>query len=66
MLNVKKIKEAIEALPEEDYTQLRQWFSEKDWGKWDKQIEADSDSGKLDFLLSEALEEKAKGNLKEL
>ena len=66
MLNVKKIKEAIEALPEEDYTQLRQWFSEKDWKKWDKQIEADSDAGKLDFLLSEALEEKAKGNLKEL
>ena len=45
MLNVKNIKEAIEALPEEDYTQLRQWFSEKDWGKWDKQIEADSDAG---------------------
>lgn len=34
--------------------------------KWDKQIKSDSDSGKLDFLINEALDEKEKGNLKEL
>ena len=66
MSKVDKIKEAIEALPEEDYVQLRQWFSEKDWEKWDRQIEEDSESGRLDFLIKEALEEKAKGKLKEL
>jgi len=42
MLSVNKIKEAIESLPEKDYTQLRQWFSEKDWQKWDNQIELDA------------------------
>ena len=66
MSNVEEIKVAIEALPEADYVQLRKWFSEKDWGRWDKQIQADSKSGKLDFLIAEAVEEKKKGTLKEL
>ena len=29
MSKVDEIKDAIEALPNEDYTQLRQWFSKK-------------------------------------
>lgn len=66
MSTVNEIKEAIETLPEKDYIKLRQWFSEKDWGKWDKQISEDSEAGKLDFLIKEALEEKSKGKLKEL
>jgi hypothetical protein len=66
MSKVNKIKAAIEALPEEEYVQLRRWFSEKDWEKWDRQIESDSESGKLDFLVKEAFDEKEKGNLKEL
>ena len=61
---VDEIKKAIDALPEKDYVQLRQWFLEKDWQKWDKQLEVDSDSGKLDFLIKEAHNEKAKGKLK--
>lgn len=66
METVKDIEIAIEHLPEKEYVRLREWFSERDWGKWDKQIETDSQSGKLDFLIKEALDEKAKGNLKEL
>ncbi len=66
MSNVEEIKAAIEALPEPDYVQLRQWFSERDWEKWDKRIEVDSKLGKLDFLIAEAFEEKKKGTLKEL
>jgi hypothetical protein len=41
-------------------------LSEKDWERWDKEIEADSQSGRLDFLVREAREEKTKGNLKDL
>lgn len=66
MVKVDEIKTAIEALPEDDYIQLRQWFSEKDWQKWDRRIEKDSKSGKLDFLIKEALEEKKSGELKDL
>jgi len=32
--------------------------------KWDRQIETDSESGKLDFLIEEALSEKKQGILK--
>ena len=66
MSGVDAIKEAIEALPEEDYTKLRQWFSEKDWQKWDKQIETDSRAGTLGFLIKEARDEKRKGKLRNL
>ena len=66
MSKVEELEKAIDALPEEEYKQLRQWFSEKDWNKWDQQIEADSKSGKLNFLLQEALEAKSKNKLREL
>ena len=66
MSRVDAIKEAIETLPEEDYAQLRKWFSEKDWRKWDKEIAADSRAGKLDFLVKEAFESKSKGKLRGL
>lgn len=66
MTKIDAIKKAIDALPEDEYVQLRQWFTEKDWRKWDREIKADSASGKLDFLVSEALDEKNKGTLRNL
>ena len=66
MSTVEEIKEAIAALPKSDYVRLRKWFTETDWQKWDEQIEADAKSGKLDFLIEEALEGKKKGTLGEL
>ncbi|MDZ4164708.1 MAG: hypothetical protein U1C55_06235 [Smithellaceae bacterium] len=65
MLEIAKIKTAIEELPEKDFAQLREWLWEKDWQKWDRQIEMDSESGKLDFLIREAFDEKKEGKLKE-
>ena len=66
MENITKIQEAILALSETDYQLLRQWLSELDKDEWDQQIEADSNAGKLDFLMAEALEAKEKGRLKNL
>lgn len=64
-MQVAEIKTAITYLPENDFVQLREWFSEKDWQKWDRQIEMDSELGSLDFLIKEALDEKNKGQLQE-
>jgi hypothetical protein len=50
MVQITKIKKEIEQLPKQEYVNLRQWFAEKDWEAWDKQIKEDSNSGKLDFL----------------
>jgi hypothetical protein len=66
MSKVEKLKLEIERLPKEEFTELVRWLSEKDWERWDKEIEADSAAGKLDFLVREALDEKAKRTLKNL
>ena len=57
MSRIAKIQQEILELSQTDYIQFRQWFSELDWEKWDQQIESDSEAGKLDFLIDEALEE---------
>jgi hypothetical protein len=66
MLTVEEIKTAIDSLPEKEYVRLRSWFSAKDWEKWDREIVKDSEAGKLDFLIQEALHEKNKGTLRDL
>ena len=66
MSKVDELKKEIERLPKEEFTQLVRWLSEKNWERWDKEIEADSAAGKLDFLMREALGEKGKGTLKDL
>ena len=66
MSKVDELKAEIERLPSEEFTELFQWLSEKDWDRWDQEIEADSQAGRFDFLEREAREEKAKGSLKDL
>jgi hypothetical protein len=66
MASIEEIKSAIETLSPLEFARLRNWILEKDWHEWDRQIEADSKAGKLDFLIDEAAEEKAKGTLKDL
>ena len=66
MSNINAIRKAIEALSEDEYVELRQWFSERDWKKWDHEIEKDSKEGKLEFLVREAFDQKRQGELKDL
>ena len=66
MSNIEEIKSAIESLTETDYVRFRQGFIDRDWAKWDKQVKEDSQSGKLDFLISKAIAEKNNGTLKGL
>ena len=66
MVQLSEIKKEIDELPKLEYVNLRHWFAEKDWERWDKQIKEDSNSGKLDFLAKEALQEKNNNKLKAL
>ena len=66
MLALKEIEKEILTLPKKDYSNLRNWFYSQDSEKWDDQIKQDSESGKLDFLINEALSEKSKNKLKNL
>jgi hypothetical protein len=66
MSKVEELEMAITLLPQEDYSRLRQWFLERDWEQWDREIETDAAGGKLDFLLREAAEAKKNNQLKDL
>ena len=66
MTRVELIQSQIKTLPYSEFARLRKWFSEEDWDEWDKQLEADSASGKLDFLIEEALAAKEQNKLQKL
>ncbi|NET54804.1 MAG: hypothetical protein F6K47_00915 [Symploca sp. SIO2E6] len=54
MTNLPEIETAIKQLPESDVRQLSVWLQEYLDQMWDRQIEADLASGKLDKLLAKA------------
>jgi hypothetical protein len=66
MMQVEEIQAEIEQLSQDEFIRLRRWFAEKDWERWDEQLEQDITTGKLDFLLEEARLAKTKGRLREL
>jgi len=63
---VEQLEKQIEGLSPEDLAKFRSWFLEFDARVWDQQIEADSEAGKLDSLLAEALAEYKSGKAREL
>jgi len=66
MSKIEQLKAEIESLPNEEFAEIFRWLSQKDWERWDKEIEADSEAGKLEFLAREARNGKAKRTLKDL
>ncbi len=63
MTKLEELEMTVASLPEEEYCEFRRWFLERDWEKWDRQIEEDSRAGKFDFLVKEALEAKKEEKL---
>ena len=66
MRTVSEIQEAILALPEAEFAKLCRWALDEDSERWDRQIEEDVKAGKLDAMAAEALEAKARGELRDL
>ncbi|MEZ4590810.1 MAG: hypothetical protein R3D55_06665 [Chloroflexota bacterium] len=66
MTQMEQLQQEIERLSDEEFLALRRWFAEKDWERWDQQLETDVQSGKLDFLLEEAQAAKQQNKLQEL
>jgi hypothetical protein len=65
MSKIEELKNEIEQLPKEEFTELCRWLSDRDWASWDNESAADSEAGKLDFLVREALDATAKGKIQE-
>ncbi|MSP27192.1 MAG: hypothetical protein EXR80_01755 [Methylococcales bacterium] len=57
MISVEVLEKQITELDNESFSKLRDWFIDFEQSRWEKQIEADSNAGKLDFLINVALAE---------
>jgi hypothetical protein len=66
MMRIEQLQMEIEALPPQEFRRLWQWFMQKDWERWDQQLELDVAAGKLDFLLEEAQAARKQGTLRDL
>jgi len=66
MDKVDKIEKDVQALSSEELAEFRVWFLEHDWAAWDRVLERDVRSGKLDGLADKALRDHAAGNTKPL
>ena len=61
MSDVKALERAVENLTSSDLVEFRAWFLNYDAGLWDEEIEEDYHSGKLDDLISEAIQDYQEG-----
>lgn len=61
MGNVENIERQVEALSPEELAKFRAWFLEFDWTAWDRQLEVDIQTGKLDRLAQDALRDHGAG-----
>jgi hypothetical protein len=61
MTTVEEIEAAIVKLPKGDFDRLSAWIIQKYQTDWDRQIEEDSESGALDFLIREISDDIAQG-----
>ena len=61
MSRVEQIEGQIQQLTAEELASLREWFAEFDAESWDRQMDADARSGKLDRLAEAALRDHAGG-----
>ena len=60
------LEDRILKLDYDSFSRLRDWLVEIDNVRWDKQLEEDSNSGKLDFLINAALAEQKAGKTRDL
>ncbi|MCE0521675.1 MAG: hypothetical protein LV480_02050 [Methylacidiphilales bacterium] len=57
MSTVEQIEAAIQKLPRNDFFRLHEWMRDRFDDEWDKQIEENARSGRLDAVAQEALAE---------
>jgi hypothetical protein len=57
MSTVEQIEQAIQKLPREEFFRLHEWIRDRFDDEWDKQMEEDARSGRLDRVAQEAIAE---------
>jgi len=65
-MTVEELEVAVDSLTQEEYGRFRRWFLDRDWERWDHEIEEDAKAGRLDFLVREAVEARNRQKLRDL
>lgn len=60
------IERAVQKLPPGELAKFREWFAEFNVVQWDRQIEKDVASGRLDAISDEAIRDSRDGRCKNL
>ncbi len=66
MVTIKELEKAVTELPTDKLAEFRAWFESFDAARWDKQVDEDVKTGKLDRVAEKALKEYSKGKAKPL
>jgi hypothetical protein len=66
MTTVEDIEQAVSKLAAEDLARFRAWFEEFDAARFDRKIELDAQSGKLDRLAEQAIADFRQGRARDL
>lgn len=64
-MSLAEIKSAVRELSPKELAELAAFISKQDGAEWDRQMEEDAASEKLDFLFQEAERERAAGTLRD-
>jgi hypothetical protein len=66
MTRVEALEAEIKKLSATELAQLREWLLEHDDAEWDRQIESDAASGKLDNLFEKSVADHRAGKSREI
>lgn len=66
MSQIEMLEQEVKQLSSKELAAFRSWFMEFDAAEWDRQIEMDSSTGKLDRLSQSAIEEHQAGKTKNI
>jgi len=66
MTKIEKLTRDVRNLSTKELARFRTWFTEFDAAEWDRQIELDAETGKLDRLADAALADHTAGRSRKL
>jgi hypothetical protein len=66
MTRVQALEQEIEQLSPEELVELRMWLDEREAEAWDREIERDAASGKLDKLFEKSMADHRAGKSREI
>ena len=64
-MSVEEIEQAIRALGEDEFARIAERVHALEQERWDAELDRDASSGKLDFLIAEARENRQRGRPKD-